>query len=406
MANADHLDLLRQGVEAWNAWREKEPSVRPDLSGTDLSFKNFRKANFGGVDFRGANLVWVDFSEVDLREANLIEAHLRRADLREADLSRSDLRRANLSVADLRKAKLGSADLKLANLVDARLDRADLTGAKLWETQREGWSIKCVTCQHAFWDREDKDPIVYGEGEFERIFADKPRIVLRYPGGMSPVDLLALPLIVERLQAEHPGSVLQVRSVQNEAGAASVTITVEDLEGRSAEAFGQELMRLQIELKCIANERDRLDSILREGIFRMASALAQPRQRQEIHVHGPSAIEGPTMSRDTYNVSGQAGAVAPRAHAHDNTFQQVQGGVDLAKLAEELGRLRAAMKGEATGTREQDKAIGAVADAEEAAAKGDGQAALGYLKSAGKWALGVAEKIGVAVATEALKRAM
>ena len=54
--------------------------------------------------------------------------------------------------------------------------------------------------------------------------------MLRYPGGISPVDLLALPLIVERLQADHPDSVLQVRSVQNDAGGATVTITVEDLE--------------------------------------------------------------------------------------------------------------------------------------------------------------------------------
>ena len=56
------------------------------------------------------------------------------------------------------------------------------------------------------------------------------------------------------------------------------------------------------------------------------------------------------MSRDTYNIPGQAGAVGPGAHAHDNTFQQIQaGGIDLPKLAEELGRLRTAMKGEATG---------------------------------------------------------
>jgi hypothetical protein len=64
------------------------------------------------------------------------------------------------------------------------------------------------------------------------------------------------------------------------------------------------------------------------------------------------------------------------------------------------------MKGEATGTREQDKAIGAVADAEEAAARGDGPAALRYLKSAGTWTLKVAEEFGAAVAVEALKKAM
>ena len=112
------------------------------------------------------------------------------------------------------------------------------------------------------------------------------------------------------------------------------------------------------------------------------------------------------MSRDTYNIPGQAGAVGPGAHTEKNTFQQIQGGIDLPKLAEELGRLRAAMKGETTGTREQDKAIGVVADAEEAATKGDGPAALQYLKSAGKWTLGIAEKIGVDLAVEALKKEM
>jgi len=48
-------------------------------------------------------------------------------------------------------------------------------------------------------------------------------------------------------------------------------------------------------------------------------------------------IEAPTMSRDTYNIPGQAAAVGPGAHAHDNTFQQIQGSIDLPKLAEELG---------------------------------------------------------------------
>lgn len=112
------------------------------------------------------------------------------------------------------------------------------------------------------------------------------------------------------------------------------------------------------------------------------------------------------MSRDTYNISGQAGAVGPNAHAHDMTFQQIQNGLDLPRLAEELGRLRAVMKQETEGTREQDKAIAAVAEAEEAAIKGDGPAALRHLKTAGKWTLGIAEKIGVPVAIEFIKRAM
>jgi hypothetical protein len=60
---------------------------------------------------------------------------------------------------------------------------------------------------------------------------------------------------------------------------------------------------------------------------------------------------------------------------------------------------------EETGHPKQH-AINAVAAAEEAAAQGDGPTVLRHLKAAGKWALGVAEKIGAAVAAEAIKRTM
>jgi len=37
MANDEHVSLLKQGVDAWNAWRDENPDIRPDLSGADLS---------------------------------------------------------------------------------------------------------------------------------------------------------------------------------------------------------------------------------------------------------------------------------------------------------------------------------------------------------------------------------
>jgi Pentapeptide repeats (8 copies) len=400
MANPDHLERLKQGkqgVDAWNAWRRQEPSVRPELDGVDFSGANFRGVDFTWADLREADLSGADLTWADLFEASLVAAELARANLAGALLQRADLNRANLIEADLVEA-----ELPLANLVDARFDGANLTGAHLWETQRDGWSIKGVICQHAFWDRDRREPTEYKEGEFERIFAEKPRIILRYPGGMEPRELLALPLVVERLQAEHPGCALQIRSVQSDVGGASVTITVEDLEDRGTEVFKSQLVQIQTKLEAkleaALEERDYLRQLIED-------ALTKP--RQEIHYHRPRGrIEAPTMSRDTYNVPGQAGYVGPGGHAHDMIFQQIQGGIDLPKLAEELGRLREAMKGEATATREQDKAIGAVTDAEEAAARGDGPAALRYLKSAGTWTLKVAEEFGAAVTVEALKKAM
>ena len=109
---------------------------------------------------------------------------------------------------------------------------------------------------------------------------------------------------------------------------------------------------------------------------------------------------------DQYNVSGQAGAVGPQAHAHDmsfsQTWQQLQSSIDLKNLATELQRLHDAMQRDAAEPSHQ-LAAGAVAAAEQAARQGDGPKVIEYLKSGGKWALSVAEKIGVAVAAAAIK---
>lgn len=44
MANQEHLDILRQGVEVWNKRREEHLEIH-DLSGADLHGMNLRNAD-------------------------------------------------------------------------------------------------------------------------------------------------------------------------------------------------------------------------------------------------------------------------------------------------------------------------------------------------------------------------
>ncbi len=71
MANEEHLKILKQGVEAWNEWREKNPQITPDLS----------KANLIMADLSGADLSGADLCEADLNKAVLHAADLYKADL-------------------------------------------------------------------------------------------------------------------------------------------------------------------------------------------------------------------------------------------------------------------------------------------------------------------------------------
>jgi uncharacterized protein YjbI with pentapeptide repeats len=121
MANPEHLQILRQGVEKWYQWRRHNRDIRLDLRGTDLS-----GADLSGADLTRANLSGAILRKTDLSEADLSEADLSGANLR-ANLTRANLSGANLSGADLGGAALGGANVRRANLRRANLRGANFT---------------------------------------------------------------------------------------------------------------------------------------------------------------------------------------------------------------------------------------------------------------------------------------
>jgi hypothetical protein len=111
---------------------------------------------------------------------------------------------------------------------------------------------------------------------------------------------------------------------------------------------------------------------------------------------------------DKYEIHGQVGAAGPHANVHDVNFVQLwnQTGqsIEFGKLAQELSRLREAMRAQATAPG-HDVAVGAVASAEIEAQKRNGPRVLEHLSKAGKWALDLAREIGVQVVAELIGRA-
>jgi uncharacterized protein YjbI with pentapeptide repeats len=158
MANEKHLEMLREGVAAWNSWRNENPDLRPDLSSVDLSeailrgvdfFQaDLREANLRGADLRDANLGLAAMFGADLSGARLMEArlngcflahaHLVGTHLASARLVHAHLEHAHMEKADLQRARLSRADLHQASAIEADLTNASLMCADLCETTFRG----------------------------------------------------------------------------------------------------------------------------------------------------------------------------------------------------------------------------------------------------------------------------
>jgi uncharacterized protein YjbI with pentapeptide repeats len=154
MIGKEHfVRLLRCGTYSWNIWRERNPDIKPDLSGEDLSdiilcpeshcpapnlctkaTANFSQANLRGTNFSNAQLAEADFSKADLREAILDSAKLPKANFSEANLTAAKLRKAELWQANFSEAKLIGANFGEAVLSETSFSRANLTKAILLRT--------------------------------------------------------------------------------------------------------------------------------------------------------------------------------------------------------------------------------------------------------------------------------
>jgi hypothetical protein len=139
MVDQEHLDILKQGVEVWNKWREVHLDIKPDLSGADLSYTDLRNADFSytklsHTDLKFANLVEAYLTHSDLSHANLIGVPLIDADLSYSNLSHtlfveSRLKHADLSYTNLNKAQTNETDFSYVNFGGADFSEASFSGA-------------------------------------------------------------------------------------------------------------------------------------------------------------------------------------------------------------------------------------------------------------------------------------
>ncbi|MEA5452693.1 pentapeptide repeat-containing protein [Leptolyngbya sp. CCNP1308] len=137
MSRKEHIEILKQGVKAWNQWRKENPKITPNLREAALC-----KSTLIGIDLSGANLHKADLSSANLSVANLVEADLRKVNLENTDLSEADFSEANLRFSRLISANLSNAYFILADLSFANLSHADLSHSTLGETNLHSANLR------------------------------------------------------------------------------------------------------------------------------------------------------------------------------------------------------------------------------------------------------------------------
>jgi uncharacterized protein YjbI with pentapeptide repeats len=174
MANPKHVARLKEGVEAWNQWREKDSSMRLDAFGNDAFVTDLSGADLSELNLNAANLHLTNLANTNLEARSLVNADLSRADLRGANLHRSNLVGANLSAANLCQANLTFSGLFGANFDGAILAETNLTAATLSYTIITNTDLSRAngleTVRHAGPSSIGIDTIYKSQGKIPHVF--------------------------------------------------------------------------------------------------------------------------------------------------------------------------------------------------------------------------------------------
>lgn len=329
-------------------------------------------------------------------------------DFRSASLKRAKIKNVRVTDDDL------SVDFRESDLRGAQLSDVNLASIHMWGTRFDDWVLSRFICPTVFWDEDALKPERYSPDEFSRAFASKQNIKIQFPGGMSTVDLITLPLYIQQLQNMYPGTTLQIRSIEDVGAGACVTVTVESQESSSEANLEEEITKIKASIDEIresasSNEIAILDATknMMKELIPIVMREAKPyKQVAYFDRNATVNMVGRDMSGDQYKSYGQTSGFGPHASSTSNEFHQIWNAnaaeVDLGLLAVELDQLRETMRQHASN-EEHDISIGEVAAAQKAAAVGDGPKTISHLQKAGSWAFDISNKVGIGVATAAVK---
>lgn len=223
MANPEHVEVLKQGVEAWNKWlrkmRKDGQEFVPDLSGHVIKESDPDLLGWGlEMDLSGINLMWanlegaylghVKFTGGRFYGANLRECFFYRCDFARSHLMRSDLRDATFYVCDLTEGELSSANLtgtKFAYTIlrDIRVNDIQYSRRKMYRGYQGAIALETIQ-GHAIFRRDalDQDFIDTTRANWTTPYWNPRRFLFLWPWALfdygrswSRVLLLAVVLI-------------------------------------------------------------------------------------------------------------------------------------------------------------------------------------------------------------------
>lgn len=147
MAAADHVEIFKRGAYVWNAWRDANPKIRPDLS--DINFEkdvHTYTSMYDIPEFTEYNLSYTNLNRITARNSYFTRCFFAGSDINFSDLCYSYFQGCNFEAASLAVTKIGSAEFHACDFTNANLsycnaEETNFSGSKFISTTLSNMSL-------------------------------------------------------------------------------------------------------------------------------------------------------------------------------------------------------------------------------------------------------------------------
>lgn len=147
MAITEHVEIFKKGPHAWNAWRDENPNLTPDLSDIDFEkdVHTYREM-YDMPEFIGYNLSYMNLNRVIARNSYFSHCFFAGSQLHFSDICFSFFQNCSFEKASLAVSKIGSArfyecDFTSADLSYCSAEETDFSGSRFISTKLSNMSL-------------------------------------------------------------------------------------------------------------------------------------------------------------------------------------------------------------------------------------------------------------------------
>lgn len=116
------VDILRRGADIWNRYREDNPSLEIDLSGSNLTGLQLSDANLSAIDFSGCDLSKCLLENVNFKGCTFVNAKICFAKISRSDISYCSFNNGDLYNLCCNECKFTGSEFIEANMSSIRLE--------------------------------------------------------------------------------------------------------------------------------------------------------------------------------------------------------------------------------------------------------------------------------------------